>query len=321
MNCLRVPSKIDCRRASRLVRIAALCAIAVLMVRTQLVSAQSPSPPMSMSTKTLLLAQLDGKQVVGNSSSSATGTGAFVLDSVARSLTYNLTYQGLEAGPPDRIALYNFGVGKNGTLVTVLCGPEVRRCPASPSGTIVGDFERDERLDNHLVGEFDSGRVYVEITGGNNKPEIRGQLGLNSAMVSVANYVAQLGPLAGTASRGSGTAVVSETHLPGGKVLVFYALTVARTSGAPINAVLVPNSSGKMTSLNLQEVMPQVERRYSREKSTGGTLTGSYNVNVSAPQALLASRFFAIGNREASIVVVTSRFQKGELSGELRPVR
>src|SRR5438094_4705586 len=68
----------------------------------------------AMPMKTLLLAQLDGKQVVGHSASTATGTGAFVLDPARHTVTYDLTYQGLESGGARSIALHNFGAGKTG---------------------------------------------------------------------------------------------------------------------------------------------------------------------------------------------------------------
>ena len=62
---------------------------------------------MSMAANTLFIAQLDAKQVVGGSASSATGTGAFMLDK-KRMMQYRLTYQGLDT-PAKSIALYNFG--------------------------------------------------------------------------------------------------------------------------------------------------------------------------------------------------------------------
>jgi hypothetical protein len=125
-------------------------------------------------------------------------------------------------------------------VVKVLCGPGAQPCPTGHAGTISGNFERgDSRaIDNQLVGEFDSGRVYVEIVGNDGKPAIRGQLGFNSAMVMVANYVVNLAPLPSVDSKGNGTAVVSETYLPKGKTSVFYAATVAGTTSAPTNASL-----------------------------------------------------------------------------------
>ena len=60
----------------------------------------------------MFVAQLDAKQVVGGSSSKATGTGAFLIDGKKRTLAYSLTYEGLSSGRAGRIALYNFGPRK-----------------------------------------------------------------------------------------------------------------------------------------------------------------------------------------------------------------
>ena len=49
--------------------------------------------------------------------------------------------------------------------------------------------------------------------------------------VAFSRLVAHLAPRAGSDSQGSGTAVLSETYLPAGKVSVFYTLTVAGTTG------------------------------------------------------------------------------------------
>ncbi len=281
--------------------------------------AASQHAGMPMAETTLLLAQLDGKQVVGGSASSASGTGAFLLDPVQRTLTYRLTYQGLEAGGASSIALRNFDKGGNGEAVRVLCGAEAERCPEGASATISGRAEGGGRpLDNALIGEFDSGRVYIEIVGGAGKPEIRGQLGANGAMVMVTSYVANLAPAAGTESKGSGTAVVSETYLPGDKVSVFYAATVAGTSGAPTNAGLV---AGAARAFATRTALPKLERKLSRDRESGGSLSGQYEVNGKARDALLATRLVPPAGGETGFVVTTPRFPNGELYGALVPVR
>lgn len=284
-------------------------------------SAQRAGMP-AMAMNTLFLAQLDGKQVVGKSSSLATGTGAFVLDPRRHTLAYHLTYQGLEAGAPQSIALYNFGAGQNGKAIQMLCGAGAQRCPSSPSATLDGALASDGRaLDNALIGEFDSGRVYVEIVGGDGRPEIRGQLGFNGAMVRVANYTAHLAPVRGSNSRGSGTAIVSETFLPGGKVSVVYVLTVAGTSSVPVKAALVRNAPAAAARVAPEMVLPRPVLRASRDRATGGTLTGTYDVNSAARNALFASRFVADGKGSIGLVVTTARSPGGELSGDLVPVR
>jgi CHRD domain len=274
---------------------------------------------MKMSMNTLFVAQLDAKQVVGGSISTATGTGAFLLDRTQRTLGYNLTYEGLASGGAQSVAIYNFGQGKNGEVVKVLCGADARPCPDGPSATISGRLEQGDGrpLDNNLLGEFASERTYVEIVGKDGKPEIRGQLSPNSAMVMVTNYTVNLTPAEGTDSKGTGTAVVSETHLPGGKVSVFYAATVAGTSGAPTNAALVNGPTPQARLFTTRSALPKMQLRSSRDKKSGGSFTGVYEVNRSAPTALFVTRLVAEGKGEPGIVVTTSRFPNGELYGAL----
>ncbi len=298
-----------------------------LLTSAALIGAVDPAAAqhagMKMARNTLLVAQLDAKQVVGGSSSTATGTGAFLLDPEERTLTFDFTYEGLASGSPKSIALYNFGQGRNGELVKVLCGADGRPCPNTASATITGRLERGSgrEIDNNLLGEFGSERVYVEIVGADGKPEIRGELSPNSAMVMVSNYVVNLGPAEGTNSKGSGTAVVSETHLPGGKVSVFYAATVAGTAGAPTNAALVNGPTPQARAFTERSALPKMQLRSSRDKKTGGSLAGNYEINSAEPRTLFATRLVNAGNGESGMVVTTSRFPNGELYGALVPVQ
>jgi len=278
--------------------------------------AEAQHEGMKMSMNTLFVAQLDAKQVVGGSTSTATatGTGAFLLDRTQRTLEFNLTYEGLASGGAQNIAIHNFGQGKNGEVVTVLCGGDARPCLDGPSATISDRLGRP--LDSNLLGEFASERTYVEIVGRDGKPEIRGQLSPNSAMVKVTNYTVHLTPTEGTDSKGTGTAVVSETHLPGGKVSVFYAATVAGTSGAPTNAALVNGPTPQERMFTSRSALPKMLRS-SSDKKSGGSLTGVYEVNRDAPTALSVTRLMAEKKGESGMVVTTSRFPNGELYGAL----
>jgi CHRD domain len=286
------------------------------------VRAQNTGAGMAMPSSTLLVAQLDAKQVTGGSASAATGTGAFALDPVQHTLVYSLTYQGLQAGGAKSIALANFGKGKNGDVIRVLCG-DGQPCPAGASATVSGRWERDDRntLDNHLIGEFDSGRIYVVVTGGNGEQEIRGQLAPNDAMVPIANYVAHLQPVAGTNSKGSGTAVVSETYLPGGKIAVFYSATVADTFGIPSGAGLAVNQAASRHPFKKSMALPHLDLLSPRGQSTGGSIKGIYDVPASGRDALYVKRLMAIGKGEAGFVITTSHLPGGELYGTLVPVR
>jgi len=281
-------------------------------------AAQNAGKGMEMSATTLLVAQLDAKQVVGASSSHATGMGAFLLDPVQHTLAYGLTYEGLQAGPPKRIALFNFGKGKNGEVVKVLCGADAQPCPSSNSATISGRFEggNERAFDYHLIGEFDSQRVYVEVIGGNGEPEIRGQLAPNSAMVPFTNYVAHLAPAKGSDSKGTGTAIISEVYFPGGKVSVFYAATVGGTSGPPVNVGLVVNQA----AFTPRTALPKLHLLTSREDAAGGSLQGTFDVNSAEGEALFVKRLLSASHGEVGIVITTSRFPEGELFGTLVPV-
>lgn len=300
-----------------------LLAAANLFSSSNYKAAQSAGTQMAMPANTLLVAQLDSKQVVGGSSSRATGTGAFLLNQGHHALTYSITYQGLEAGAAKSIALYNFGEGKNGQAIKMLCGPRTQPCPSTSSATISASIDSGDEsaLNNKLIGEFDSGRIYLEIVSGNEKPEIRGQLSPNSAMVPIANFVARLSPLERANAKGSGTAIVSETYLPDGKVSVFYAVTVADTSGAPTNAAFVSGRELERRAFTPRMALPGLELRLSRDKETGGTISGHYEVSSSAPDALFVKRLSSGGKGEVGLVITTSRFPDGELFGTLVPVR
>jgi len=278
---------------------------------------------MAMPATTLLLAQLDAAQVADGSASRASGTGAFLLDPTARSLSFQLTYAGLENGPPRSIALHNFGRGRNGETVRVLCGAGAPACPASPSATIVADAATDngKPLDNALIGEFDSERVYVEIVGGDGKPEIRGQLAPNGAMVMVTSYVAHLAPDAGVDSKGSGTAILSETHLPGGKVSVYFAATVASPAGVVKAAGLVADKQGKHGGFTAGSALPQLKVSYARDPAAGASMSALYVTSSTRSDAPPATRLVKLGNGSVGLIVATSKAPAGELYGVLVPVR
>ena len=226
------------------------------------------------------------------------------------------------SGGPKSIALRNFGKGGDGEVIKTICGPEAERCPSGAGATLSGAFDSSGRsLENSLIGEFDSGRVYVEIVGANGKPEIRGQLGPNTAMVMVMSYVAHLAPIEGSQSKGAGTAVVSETYLPGGKTSVFYSATVADTSSAPTNVALVGGPAPSPEALATRSSLPELKLSPSRNRETGGSLSGVYVVNNALPNPLLASRLMSANKGQSGIVVATSRFPHGELYGALVPVR
>jgi len=280
---------------------------------------------MGHGSKVLLVAQLSGAKVVPPGASTATGTGAFVIGKTDRALSYDLTYQGLTRGAPTSIVLRNFAAGANGQLVRSLCGTADAPCPSASSATMGGRFDpRQLELDGKLLTEFATGRIYVEIVGGDGKAEIRGQLEPNGAMARVANYTSQLQPLPGTQSKGSGTAVLSEVFLPGNRVYVFYDVTVADARGVPRNAALVGVPAGDGPNIRLfstKNALPALKLSGIRQNATGGTMTGEYEVARSKDDALSVTQLMSAGNREVGIAISTSQFPNGELYGAFTPVQ
>jgi hypothetical protein len=281
---------------------------------------------MEMPAVTLLLAQLDGEQTVPPSGSKATATGAFQLDPVARTIEYRLTYQGLESGQAQSIALYNFGRGKTGAVVYLLCSAGRQPCPDGASATITGRIERNGApltgvgefegppLDNTLISEMASERVYVEIVGEDGKAEIRGQLGPNDAQSMVESFVANLAPT-DSGSKATGTAVVSKIHLPGGKVIVSYNATVAGTSDVPQSAA-VGSKRALRNKISLR--VPKV--KVSRNKQ-GGSVMGSYKVDMAASDAVPSLGTVISGQDQPGFIIPTSKFPDGEVFGVLQPVK
>jgi hypothetical protein len=298
------------------------CAFALLVGPLLLIlglgmPARGAGMAMEMAKNTLLVAQLNGAQVAGGSRSHATGTAAFLLDPTTHGLTYSATYRGLDADRAGTIGLYNFGPGQNGKLVHVICGQGAAPCPTGRAATISGRIELDRgAMADRLISEFDTGRVYIEIADQSGLPEIRGQFAPNTAMAPTASYIAELRPAAGVDSRGTGTAVLSQVYLPGRKVAVFYAVTVANTSGQPTGVAVAGRAPG------IAELMA-LPRSIEAATPTGGTLTNRFEL-PGAPrgtQAALTRRLRSLSTTTGTLIVITSRAPKGELYGTLMPIR
>ena len=269
----------------------------------------------------LFVAQADAAKAVPASGSAATATGAFQINRQRGTFAYEVTYQGLERGRPKSIGLYNFGAGANGGLIHLICGEGGPACPDTPFGNLTGAWEPGGliKLDNNLLSEFASARVYLQVVGADGRPEIRGQLEPNGAMVPVRNFVAHLAPAKDGAS-GVGTAVLSEIYLPG-RVAVFYEVTVAGTSGAPRSAALVgapANAAPGPQAFVRSNALPRLAMR--ARAANGATMTGQYEVTGERPDALVATSMMAAGAGEVGISVSTSRFADGELYGAFKPV-
>src|SRR5579864_358396 len=159
----------------------------VLLVGLQPVSPAQQQSRMTTEGANLFAARLESQNVVPPSSSSGSGTGVFVLSSRDRRpmLVYQLTYATLSSPVVRSINLRDFGVGKEGAVVHVMCGIETQKCPSGSDGTVHGQWSADERsmpLTPNLLTELANRRIYVEVETARGK-EIRSQLGANPFMV------------------------------------------------------------------------------------------------------------------------------------------
>ena len=271
----------------------------------------------------LLLARADGGEVAPEGvRSAASATAAVLIDRREGRLSYDLTYHGMASGGPSQIALYNSGPGRNGPTVAILCGGgDERRCPQLPAARLSGGLA-DLRLPPRLLSEFASGRIYLQIDDANGRPEIRGQVEPNGAMVPVRNYIAQLAPRPGGAATGEGTAVLSEAFLPGGRVAVEYSVTVAGTSGTPeavsLSGVSQPGDIAAARFLRTRR-LPVDREEFGTRARGGGSFSGRYVADSQGEKARLTfTQLVSTGT--PAVAVRTSRFPAGELVGVFRPV-
>jgi hypothetical protein len=278
---------------------------------------------MAMPMNTLLAAQLTPDQVVGGAGgNTGSGTGAFFIDPVHRTLEYRLTYEGLKNGVKS-IALYNFGAGGRGEVIALLCGEDHPCAPGTIAGRVVPDAAHP--FDNNLIGEFDSERVYVEIVDAAGQAVLRGQLAPHSAMVPSATFVAELSTPGSKGQRATGTAIFTETYMPGGKVAVTYLMTVAGLSGPATGAVLAASPSPGDERVNLPHGKDKADTQYESAKRISpaqcGSLDGVVEVDAEGPAAPLISRLRDAGHDQAGIAVMTANSPRGEVFGVLKPIK
>ena len=310
------------RSARVLLACAGLASSAVLLHVTSAHGRRAMTPPKQHGGHVLFLARPNAANVIPRGTSKATATGAFIADPQERSVAWDITYQGLEHGPARTIALYNFGAGRNGDIVQLLCG-EGKPCPSGSAANIVGTWSAGS-LTQRILGELASGRIYVEITGGDGSREIRAQLEPNGAMVPVKTFVAHLTPVTGDSTKSKGTAVLSEVHFPDGRTSVFYHVTVAGASGRPTAASLVgvASNAGQDPAEFLKNRNARKLQSLPRDGTpTGATLTGHYDARRNQKEKLSGSMLMDQGSRSIGITVMTARYPDGELYGAFRPVQ
>lgn len=325
---MRTPDRVSPERLlSRGARRAlVLCALAApwLMVTPELRAQDSLQLPHGhVRGAVLFVAQAEPKSTVPRSDSQGAATGAFAIDAAKGTVTYDLTYAGLAAGGPRAITLRNSGAGANGRLVRALCDSAMP-CPRAAEANLTGTWsEREIRLEPMLLSELASGRVYLEFVGRDGRPELRGQLEPNGSMAPARNYLAHLTPAAERDTSGAvGTAVVSEVHLPNGRVSLFYRVTVASTRGRPQRASLVGVAARADTSTRGFLRVPASRTLVAlpgRPRGSGGTLTAEFQVAARQRPSLVPS-LLARDRQGIGIVVRTDAVPTGELYGSLRSV-
>jgi len=289
-----------------------------------LVAGLAPAQPSHHGRSTLFLVRADARQAGSAAASGASATAAIIIDRHAGTVRYDLTYQGLTAGPR-RIALHNGDRGAEGPEIMTICGDGAAACPARASARLAGELD-GRRLEPRLLSEFASARIYLRAEAPGRA--IRGQVEPNGAMARVRNYVAPLAPRPGTGGTGEGTAVLSETYLPNGRVDVEYSVTVAGTRGTPTRVTI-----GKTPRANLLESMllrslrlttlnrpPRVTELPSPRRSGGGSLNGRYTVRSDRDKALFTLAPALTATQAPVVAVQTDRFPNGELVGVFQPV-
>jgi hypothetical protein len=294
-------------------------AFALLILSCPMLVQAQPRPHHSSGAK-LFLARASGAQVVPRVASAASATAVLILDVRRRQIRYEITYSGLERAPASRIALYNFDTGGNGAQVALLCGRSARACPGGSGARLSGTLPT-RRWRGPLLGELASGRIYVQVDGSGGRPEIRGQLAANMAMVASRTYLARLAPSGEPGAAGAGTAVLSETYLPDDQVAVEYHVTVTGTTGTPEAASLVAVRGPSLAAFRLLRLEPLPNRREGPPARTrdGATFAGGYKVASAAAAPQLVN--FMLANTQRPVLAIkTSRFPNGELFGEFVPV-
>lgn len=293
-------------------------AVALVFLSCPIVVSAQPRPHHSTGAK-LFLARASGAQVVPRQATAASATATLILDFRRRQIRYEITYSGLGRGPATRIALYNFDTGGNGEQVAVLCGRGARACPGGSGARMSGTLPT-RRWGGPLLAELASGRIYVQVDGGG-RPEIRGQLAANMAMVPSRTYLARLAPSGEPGAAGAGTAVLSETYLPDDRVAVEYHVTVTGTTGTPQAASLVAVRGPDLAAFRLLRLEPLPNRREGPPARTrdGATFAGGYTVTGPAASPQLVN-FMLTNTQRPVLAIKTSRFPNGELFGEFVPV-
>ncbi|MDP2036988.1 MAG: CHRD domain-containing protein [Ignavibacteria bacterium] len=145
-------------------------------------------------------AKMDGSQEVPAVTTTATGTGSFVISSNGTKLTYNITVNGL-SGAITGSHFHNASAGASGGVVK-----SISFSGNTASGTWTS-ADANQPLTDLLLSELLKGKLYVNVhTSANAGGEIRGQVLLSSGMGFAAKVEgSQETPAITTAASGTGS--------------------------------------------------------------------------------------------------------------------
>lgn len=165
----------------RVLTLAAVAALSVGMMGTVVASDDN-------SERRDVKASLSGFAEVPSISTTGTGKLRLRIDPATSTITYELTYSGLQGGAVTGSHLYLGQSGVNGGIIANLCGGTEAACPATPAGILAGTIVPAEILGPAAQGiaarEFAevlrairAGAVYANVhTTTYPAGEIRGQL-------------------------------------------------------------------------------------------------------------------------------------------------
>ena len=258
---------------------------------------------MKTSRITFLAARLEASNVVPPSESPGSGTAVFLFSEQDRrsTLAYQLTYATLASPDVRSITLRNFGTGKEGRIVHVICGQESQKCHDAADSTLRGSWSSEDSrmpLTPDLWAELANRRIYIEIETARGK-EIRSQLGASPFMVMAREAQVDLHGL-GESEGTSGTAALRLVQIRG-QMQLGVVLTVAGAREDPTSVALV-DKANRFAVLRLQRPKEMKSGRTLRIASTAlefKVLSDPRFVSAFAANELMLEVFLGGGQRSA----------------------
>jgi hypothetical protein len=269
-------------------------------------------PPMSHSRSSFLAARLEASNVVPPSTSPGSGSGVFVFSAKGHqsALSYQLSYATLASPEVRSITLNNFGAGKDGKVVHVICGEEAKKCPTGTDATLRGVWSSEDArlpLTELLWTELANRRIYIEIQTAKGK-EIRSQLGANPFMVMAQEGLADLRGT-GAAESATGTAAVRLITIRGKPELELL-LTVANSRQNPT----------KVAVLAKERTLGAFQLRH--EEGVRPSRTIRMTVTVQDLKALSDQTLNkAFATDELTLIVFLDEGEQNTVRGQVRMVR